>query len=143
MSMDNATENRILETASAFFEIKEGILYGKYKKGVALTLELVKELVTRRLEFAENIPYPVIVNIDGLKSVNKAARDYLANEGTKGIIAGALVTKSAYGAFIRNFFLRLTKPPFPSRMFKDTTEAQKWIEQYKFNVPEPKTTPEQ
>ena len=129
--MENLMNDRVLETEAARLEIKEGIIYANYKQGVVITLQMAKDMVTQRMDFAKNISYPAVVFIDGVKSVSKEARDYLANEGTVGLIAGALVIKSTYNAFIGNFFLRLTKPPFPSKMFTDINAALEWLEQYK------------
>jgi hypothetical protein len=109
----------------------QGKAWARYKPGVVVTLEMAKAMVRSRVEFAENISYPAVVFIDGLKSITKEARDYLAEDGTIGLIAGALVMKSVYNTFIGNFFLKLTNPPFPSKIFTDVNVALEWLEQYK------------
>lgn len=129
--MEINSGTRVLETEVAILEIKEGIIYARYKPDIVVTLELAKKMVKQRVDFAENVSYPAVVFIDGVKSITKEARDYLAEEGTTGLIAGALVMKSIYSTFIGNFFLKLTKPPFPSKIFTDVNEAVKWLEQYK------------
>jgi hypothetical protein len=131
--MENAN-NRILDTSLAFFEIKDGILYATYKQGITVNLDGAKEVVKNRLLFTENIPYPVIVMDKGVKSISKEARDYLAKDGAVGLIAGALVLKSVYSTFLGNFFIKLTKPPFPSKMFTDINAALEWLEQFKSKV---------
>ncbi len=129
--MEESKKDRVLETEAAQLEIKNGVMYARYKPGIVVTLEMAKAMVRSRVEFAENISYPAVVFIDGLKSISKEARDYLAEDGTTGLIAGALVMKSVYNTFIGNFFLKLTNPPFPSKIFTDVNAALEWLEQYK------------
>jgi hypothetical protein len=131
VSMENLMNTKVLETDAAHFEIKEGIIFANYRQGIVITLDMAKDMVNRRMEFAENKSYPAIVVDDGVKSITKEARDYLAKDGAVGLIAGALVLKSVYSAYLGNFFLRLTKPPFPTKMFLDVKSALEWIEKYK------------
>lgn len=130
--MENIKNSRVLETENTRFEIKDGILYGKYREGLVITLEVAKDIVKNRMKFSENNSYPIIVFTDGMKSISKEARDYLGGkEGSAGIIAGAVVTKSVYTTFIGNFFLKVNKPPLPTKMFTDVKDAVEWLEQYK------------
>jgi len=131
--MEEVEKRKVLETEAAQLEIKDGIIYARYRPGVIVTLEMAKDMVKSRVEFAENVSYPAVVFIDGLKSISKEARDYLAEDGTIGLVAGALVMKSVYNTFIGNFFLKLTSPPFPSKIFTDLNSALEWLEQYKPN----------
>ena len=100
------------------------------KRGVTITLEGAKEIVRNRLAFTNNMPHRVLVIDEGAKLFSKEARDYLSKDGASGIIAGAVVIKSVYGSFLGNFFLKLTNPPFPSRLFTDEKHAQEWLEQF-------------
>ena len=112
-------------------EIKDDILYFTYLPGVVITLDIAKEVVKKRLEYVEGIKYPVIVMGEGLRSMDKQARDYLSSEGIRDIIAGALLVNSVYTEFFGNFFLRITKPAIPARVFTDEKRALEWLQQFK------------
>lgn len=113
-------------------EIKNGIMYFTYLEGHTITLDIAKEIVKQRLEYTNKIPYPLLVTYEGLKAMNKQARDYFAaKEGVEGVIAAALVVNSIYTQFFGNMFLRITETSIPSRLFTNKEEALKWLEQFK------------
>jgi hypothetical protein len=66
----------------------------------------------------------------GLKSVSKDAREYLANEGTALVKAGALVISSLLTEMIGNIFLSVNKPKVPTRLFLDEATAIAWLKQF-------------
>ncbi|HXP51234.1 MAG TPA: hypothetical protein VN922_14850 [Bacteroidia bacterium] len=119
------------ETSFAIAEIKDGILFITYKKGISVKLEDAKEMIKNRLLFTGNVAYPMLVQDEGAIHIDKDARDYMSNEGTQGVIAGAFVLRSVYGTFLINFYLSVTRPKIPSRMFTDRTKALEWLEQYR------------
>jgi hypothetical protein len=60
--------------------------------------------------------------------MSKDARDYLgSSEGVLGLIAIAILTETILKEFLINFFLRVSRPPFPTRMFKDESKAKAWL----------------
>ncbi|HTB31955.1 MAG TPA: hypothetical protein VK808_08010 [Bacteroidia bacterium] len=118
------------------FEIKDDILYVTYLPGGAIDLEIAKEIVKSRLEYTESKPYPILVIDNGVVSMNKEARDYSSDKdgGLKGALAGAVLSKSVYSEFLGNFFLRITKPEIPAKVFTDKAKALEWLEQFKPKV---------
>jgi hypothetical protein len=123
------------ETSFAIAEIKDGILFITYKKGISVYLEDAKEMIRNRLLFTGNISYPMFVQDEGISFIAKDARDYMSNEGTQGLLAGAFLLKSVYSTFLINFYLSVTRPKIPNRMFTDKTKALEWLEQYKPKKP--------
>jgi len=131
--MQNANK---FETQFVRFEIKDGVLFVTYKKGVTITLDVAKEIVKQRKEFTAGKLFPILVNDEGLVSVDKDARDYFSNEGTDGLSAGAFVIKSVYSSFFFNFYLKITNPKVPAKTFTDEQKAAQWLQQYKFRETE-------
>lgn len=85
-------------------EWSDGIIIGTYKRG-PITLELAKQVVQNRLNFANHQPVPIMINDIGLRSIDKDAREYLSSDdGIRGLKAGALVTDSVFGRHLANFF---------------------------------------
>jgi hypothetical protein len=118
------------ETRFAIAEIKNGMLFITYKKGISITLEDAKEMIKNRLLFTQNVSYPMLVQDEGISFIAKEARDFMSKEGTEGVIAGAFVLKSVYSTFLINFYLSVTRPKVPNRMFTDPTKALEWLEQF-------------
>ena len=113
-------------------EIKNDILYFTYLSGGTITLDIAKEIVKQRLEYTNGVPYPLLVTYEGLKAMDKQARDYFAaKEGVQAVLAAALVVNSVYTQFFGNMFLRITQTSISSRLFTDKQEALKWLEQFK------------
>lgn len=118
-------------TAIARMEIIDNILYATYLPGAVITIDTAKELIRKRLEYTGGVPYVSLVTYEKVQSVDKAARAFFAKEGAEGIIAAALLVDSVYSEFLGNFFLRLTKPVIPSKLFTNKNEALKWLEQFR------------
>ncbi len=122
----------ILDTPYITFEIKHGLLYATYKKGVKITLEIAKQVVADRLSLIKDRRYPILILNQGVVSIDKPARDYLSSsEGIKGLTAGALILDSPFGSFLGNFMLSVTKPAFAAKIFTKADAAIKWLEKYK------------
>src|SRR5579885_2468549 len=88
------------ETSFAVSEIKDGINFVTYKKGISIYLEDAKEMIAKRKIWTQNIPYPMLVQDEGIEFIAKDARDYMSKEGTEGVAAGAFVLKSVYSTFL-------------------------------------------
>jgi len=123
---------KYLDSQYVHFELREDLLICTYKKGLKLNLEMVKEIVKTRLEFINYNPTLVIIYNAGVVSMDKQARDYLSSaEGVRGCIAAAIVLDSAFSSFLGNFFLSVTKPKIPARIFSQTEEALKWLNKFR------------
>ncbi|HTB07671.1 MAG TPA: hypothetical protein VK806_12030 [Bacteroidia bacterium] len=119
------------ETPFALVEIKDGIYFCTYKKGVSITLEDAKYLIKNRKIFTQNVAYPMLILDDGISFIAKEARDYMSKEGTEDVLAGAFVLKSVYSTFLINFYLSVTRPKVPNKMFTDPAKALEWLVQFK------------
>ena len=65
-----------------------------------------------------------------MKRADKAARDFLAKEGssyTKGV---AIIVDSPMTKIIGNFYLGLNKPTTPTKMFTDKEGALEYLSQF-------------
>jgi len=113
-------------------EIRDDILYFTYLSGGTIHLDIAKEIVNQRLEYTNKVPYPLLVTYEGLRAMDKQARDYFAaKEGVEGVLADSLVVNSIYTQFFGNMFLKITQTSIPSKLFTDKQEALKWLEQFK------------
>jgi hypothetical protein len=124
--------HKVLDTPYVYLELQDDLLIGTYKKGLKMTLAIVKEIVKTRMEFTEYKPVVTIVYNAGVISMTKEARDYLSGEeGSRGFIAAALVLESPFSSFLGNFYLTVSKPRMPSKSFTKTSAALKWLAKYR------------
>jgi hypothetical protein len=106
------------------------ILCGRYSDGLHLNLDIAKACVEARIFFAKGKSYPILVDMTGLKSTSKEASRYMATMGATLVSAGALVVGSPFNRFMGNIFLKIDKPPVPTRLFTREIEAKEWLMQF-------------
>jgi hypothetical protein len=126
------SENDVFENEFMRLEWRSGIIRGMYKQG-PITLEMAKKVVENRLRFANYRDVPIMIGENGLRSIEKDAREFLSSdEGIKGLKAGAIVTNSLFSRHLANFFIRISviRPKIPTRLFSDEEEALEWLKQY-------------
>ena len=134
-SLDNfiycAMENDYFETDYVQLKLCDGIIYITYKKGVTINLSVAKEIVKTRIEFTSNLVFPMLLFDEGVKSIDKEARDFFSSkEGIAKLSACAMVLKSVYSTFLGNFLIKITNPPIPVKIFTEEKKAKEWIAQY-------------
>lgn len=121
----------MLDTPYVNFQIKDSILHATYKKGIKINLDIAKKIVESRLEVTNGVIYPVVIFNQGVISMDKGARDFLASkDGTKGVKAAAMMLDSAFSSFLGNFYLSVNKPPMPVRIFTNTKAAISWLQKF-------------
>jgi hypothetical protein len=118
----------ILDTAFVRFEFDDDVLVATYKKGRTITLDIAKDIVRERITFTEHQPARVLLIDRGVSSFDKSARDFLASpEGTQLIKAAAILCESPATAMIGNFFVKVSKPSIPVRLFTNRERAIGWL----------------
>lgn len=109
---------------------EQNILFCTYADNLAIDLDIATHCVNSRLRFSKGVSYPLLVSLKGVRSVNKEARDYLAEDGSRLITAGALLINSPLTKILGNIFLRINNPSSPARLFTDEAEAITWLKKY-------------
>ena len=121
-----------LETQFVHYKLTNDILFFTYKSGSKITLAIAKEIVKTRLEYINGTAYPTLIKDHGLVSLDKEARDFLSSpEGSLGVTAAALMVHSVFNTFLGNFFLKVTQPKIPAKIFTDQSKALEWLNTYK------------
>jgi hypothetical protein len=109
-------------------EIINEIAYIEFNKAIKIELEHAIEMVSIRKKATNNVPRLVIMDGSNIINVSKEARDYLSSEeATEGIIAGAFIVDSPLTKILGNFFLKISKPNKPSKLFTNREEAIEWL----------------
>jgi hypothetical protein len=123
---ENYFDGEVLEL---WFE--DGILIGNYKVE-NVDLQVGEKATKERIAFTNHKSYPILTDYSRVKSTTKEARDYFATEQASNYItAMAILTDSSVGKIIVNFYLSISKPNFPTRIFTKKEEAIAWLSKYK------------
>ncbi|MES2138791.1 MAG: hypothetical protein V4511_03730 [Bacteroidota bacterium] len=125
------SKQNILETKYVKIWIEEGILYCIYANDLDVDIETVKSVVTSRIDFSKGVSYPVLIDVKGIRSFTKEARDYAGKEGAKLIKASAIIVDSALTKTLLNLFLLINNPNVPIKLFTDEKEAKEWLQHFK------------
>jgi len=96
------------------------------------TLENAIENTRINQELAGDVKRPFIIDLTKVTAMSREARAYYAGpEPRKSLTAVALITESNIGRLVANFFIGLTKPVLPTKLFNSYNEALEWVLKYK------------
>lgn len=112
----------------ADFWLDNGILFFVYQPQTVLNLDIVEQVVADRLRYQEEKSYPVFCDARGITKVDKAARDFLAIEGSAQATAVALLVNPPLNEALSIFYLRTSQPVIPTEMFTDKEKALVYLE---------------
>ncbi|MFI0428779.1 hypothetical protein [Mariniflexile sp. HMF6888] len=112
-----------IENECAKFWIEKEILFVVYKNDVSVDLAGAMKVVKDRLFLQQGKAFLVFCDMRGVKSADKAARDYLALEGSVLIKAVALLVNNPISYAISGFYIKTSKPIIPTEVFTDDAEA--------------------
>ena len=119
-----------IETQYVKLRLQDGILFGQFATNIHMNLEIAKHCVETRINFIKHTSYPFVIDLRGIRSISKEAREYMGKEGSQYVTAGALLTNSFLAKTLGNFFLAINTPKVPSKLFDDEEKAIEWLKQF-------------
>jgi hypothetical protein len=112
-------------------EIVQDMVYA-YFKGSSIELDGAKKMIEERLTLSEGKSYPCLVDTTLVKTITKDAREAFAKgDGIKNMTACALLIGSPVNRLLGNFFLSVSKPGVPTRLFTSKEDALVWLSTFK------------
>jgi hypothetical protein len=126
-----AMKTNYFENEYAEFWNENDVLFFIYKPGITMNLQAAKLVVADRISVQKNIPYPVFCDMRGIKDSDKPARDYLAKEGSTLVKAVAVLIESPVTKIMANFYLTISRPTVPTKMFTDKIQALDFLQTFK------------
>lgn len=106
-----------------------------------LELEDMKEIHAAKARQASGKLYTVLFIPPICGSVSKEAREFSATkEVNHNAIAKAIVSRSISSRIISDFFIRINRPPAPTKLFSSYEEAVEWLNRMRklyFEMPHP------
>jgi hypothetical protein len=96
-----------------------------------VTLEDAKETMAAYLKLNKGKRMPLFVDTKKMKSLAREARHYYAGEeAAKVASAVAIIVGTPVSRVLGNFYLGLSNPHLPSRLFTSEAEALEWLKGY-------------
>ena len=74
---------------------------------------------------SDGAPTPVLVDLRGTRSVSREARETFRRSTVPSRIA--MYVESSLSRTIANFFIGVTRPTVPTKVFTDLDDAQTWL----------------
>jgi hypothetical protein len=108
----------------------DGTIVIRFHAGVELTTEFTAPVAAAHVRLAGGEKRPVLADVRGLVSVDRSSRqlavsaDVVRATARMAIVVGNPVTR-----VLGNFFLRVTTPAYPTRVFADEAHARAWLKE--------------
>lgn len=121
----------IITRTKKIFKDSSGIVNCIVLKDVYMDLEDGEENIEVIKQFGDGKLVPVLVDIRESFEITKACRNYYGGSYSSTVMSAvALIIDSPLSRLLGNFMLGLNKPLFPLKLFKNKTEAKKWLKTF-------------
>jgi hypothetical protein len=123
----------MIETKTAQIYLKNDILYLTYNEKSVIGIEEIKENLEARIKLQEAKRVLTFVDVREVWEYSPEARAIVGGDDFKAItIAMAVVVGYALPIkIIANFFMKINKPNYPTKLFKNEENAIKWLNSFK------------
>jgi len=118
------------ETPYVKFWMDQGFLCCRYADDLHLSLDVAVFAVESRIFFAKGLSYPLLIDMRGIKSTTKQARQHMATIGATLVKGAALITGSSINRTLGNIFFSIDKPAVPLKLFTNEASARLWLMQF-------------
>lgn len=110
---------------------EDGIVRIIHVPGAEVTLEGAQETMAAYLKINKGKKRPLFVDTKTMKSLAREARQYYAGEeAAKVASAVAIIVGTPVSRVLGNFYIGLSNPHLPSRLFSLEDEALEWLKGY-------------
>lgn len=111
--------------------IEGNIMFSEYLVE-EVNLATAQRMISSRLEACQGKAYPFIANVTNVKTITKEARSaFSEGDGIKYMTACALIVGSPVNRLLGNFFLSVSKPSVPTKLFTSRDDALTWLYSFK------------
>ena len=131
--MKNRPGNTISQHIADIWIDDEDIIWIVFNSTSTHTLDDAKQIVEAHNALADHRPRAILADLRKINvGANRSARKYyVSDEASRLKLAMAMVTSSSIQRMAGNLFLKLSKPPYPARIFPDTPEAIRWLKTFR------------
>jgi hypothetical protein len=108
---------------------EDGIYRIRSTPGAHLAIEDAQQIIAYMAATYGPLRHPALVDISGLRSISREAREYFAGPETARVeSAVALIVKSPLSRAVGNFFLGINRALMPTKLFATDDPAIAWLE---------------
>ncbi len=108
---------------------EDGILRITFPPGDTFDAASALMAVAEHRSVAAGRKLPTLVDVSNLRSMDREARELVSGPAVASVTARlAIVVGGPVSAMIGNFFLRVTKPQYPTRLFESREAAERWLQ---------------
>ena len=109
----------------------DGIVRIIWGPGAEVTLEDARESMAAYLKINEGRKRPLLVDTKTMKSLARGARQFYAGEEAAQVASAvALIVDTPVSKVLGNFYLGISNPLLPTRLFTSEDEALQWLKGY-------------
>jgi hypothetical protein len=109
----------------------DGTVVVRFRSAVRLTRELTVEVTRAHVAAANGEKRPVLADVRGVLSTDRASRELaVAPDVTGATLRMAILVGNPVTRVIGGFFLRVTTPRYPTRIFSDEQQAREWLREH-------------
>jgi hypothetical protein len=107
----------------------DGIVTIVFAPRVATGLTDARAAVDAMIQLTGGRRSPLLVDMHGFGPPDRSARLELARRGDV-VSAVALIVDTPLSRMLGTFFLSVSKPPYPTRLFEDEASALAWLQTF-------------
>ena len=127
-AINNDTDSKKLSTETADFWLDtDGIIRRVIHVGADETLDEAKKGFKIMLDISGGMKRPLLVDMRGMKSITREARQFLSSETSKHFTAVATIVDSPITKMIGNFAMRINPLGISVKIFSDERKAVAWL----------------
>ena len=116
-----------LSVATVFAEA-DGTVVLVFHPGSHLDAENTGPVVRAHVAAAAGQKRPTLADLRGMRSATREARELAAAPDVAAVtLRMALIVKSPVSRVLGNFFMKVTHPKYPTRIFNDEVAARDWL----------------
>jgi hypothetical protein len=105
------------------------IVHVRYEPDTNLKVDILREVFGRIEEVSGGRRLPVIVHMENIKSADRETRSFAGSSNVASIMA--LLSSSPIDRAIGNFYMFVSNPTTPTKMFSSEEDAIRWIEDHR------------
>jgi hypothetical protein len=126
--MDNEQTSRV----ARLWLGEDGIVRIIHHPDVEVTLADAEDTMAAYLKLYQGKRRPLLVDTKSMKSLAREARHYYASEEAARVASAvAIIVGTPVSKVLGNFYLGLSNPHLPTRLFSDEDEALAWLKGYR------------
>jgi len=110
------------------FTEQDGTVVLRFLSGIHVTAEATPAVIRAHVSAAHGGKRPALADVRGIASNERATRELAAGPEVMAVTSRlAILVGNPVTRILGNFFLRVTRPAYPARIFTDEASARRWL----------------